>query len=400
MSSTILHKYFREYGAMLTYSNLRDLIFNGETSTQIMSTSQTPTTTAIKKSSTKRSSTKKSIPINEKTSITLEHSPNDMLTIHDDDYFGIVFNNFRKQKSPLAYVHYKMSTSCLNVFIKNPVGFPLIIVNIPNSISKENLYINPAYINEDNSVCYSLPLNDNKFKNNLTTKQTNYTIRYSINDGKIAFSYQSYSNGSPVGKYETSSITEEPLKECFNVLISDKIDPIGLMLIDENFDALSIINNMSLNIIAKQTANDSFNTADSSKTNNKIILTANGSMYFNQSASSSDHESILCNRSDSIRWNTNFTNILPNDNEEYEFELYPYTNMFKNNYMKVLMNDTRAIYYVFGQFANEIYVLGKIITSHELDQDGIRTFTISNLFDDDFSTKELYVCKTLNSFRK
>ena len=157
---------------------------------------------------------------------------------------------------------------------------------------------------------------------------------------------------------------------------------------------------MSLNIIAKQTANDSFNTADSSKTNNKIILTANGSMCFNQSASSSDHESILCNRSDSIRWNTNFTNILPNDNEEYEFELYPYTNMFKNNYMKVLMNDTRAIYYVFGQFANEIYVLGKIITSHELDQDGIRTFTISNLFDDDFSTKELYVCKTLNSFRK
>ena len=73
MSSTILHKYFREYGAMLTYSNLRDLIFNGETSTQIMSTTQVPTTTAIKKSSTKRGSAKKSIPIH--TNVGMLYDP-------------------------------------------------------------------------------------------------------------------------------------------------------------------------------------------------------------------------------------------------------------------------------------------------------------------------------------
>jgi hypothetical protein len=214
------------------------------------------------------------------------------------------------------------------------------------------------------------------------------------------FTYESYNNGTSVGKYETSSISEESLKNCFNILISDKIDPIGMMLFDDNFDAFSILNNMSLSIIAPQMTTDTFNISDSSKTNNKIIITSDGEMHFSQSGSRSGHESILCKNEDSVRWNTNFTNILPNDNNEYEFELYSYTNMFKNNYMKVLMNDTRVIYYVFGHFANEIYILGKIISSHEVLPENIRTYTMSNLFDDDLSTKEIYVCKTLNSFRK
>jgi hypothetical protein len=156
---------------------------------------------------------------------------------------------------------------------------------------------------------------------------------------------------------------------------------------------------MTLNIISQQCGTDTFNTSDSTKSKNRIVISATNLNFVQQNtAAQSVHE--LCEKNKSIRWNINFNGLNANDKDEYEFELYEFSNMFKNNYSKqLLQSENRTIYYAFGQFHEDIYILVRIITSKELDPETIQTYTIANLFNDDFTTKEVYVCRTLNTFK-
>jgi predicted helicase len=141
-----------------------------------------------------------------------------------------------------------------------------------------------------------------------------------------------------------------------------------------------------------------FNSSDSSKTINRLIINSN-SMKFSQSSSDISKDCDLCTSANSVRWNTNFSNLTENDDGTYVFELYDYTNMFKNNYIKAIQSENRFIYYIFGQFHDNIYVLGKVITTTEISAEGHSLFNIGNLFNTGYFTKEIYMCRAINSKR-
>lgn len=394
VQNSTLHNYMHEYSAMMSFKQLRDQIYTHTCKPSIANVKTLQTTkTPVKK-------TRKSghVITDMLSSVNITHEPNDMIIINNDQYFSIIFNNFRKQRAPLSYLFYNANTSSLIVFIKNPMGFPMILVNIPNEIAKQNLYTNSAYISSDK--CYTLPLNDEIFKNTSASKLSTYSIKYALVDGKIRFTYQCNTPNSEPNKFETDKISDQPIKGCFNVLFSDKVDQLSCLLTDETFDAFNKLHTMSLNIIAKQLNNDAFNVNDSSKCKNKLIITADGNLDFAQATSTVNKTKPLCKESDSIKWNINFTNINPNEEGNYEFELFGFSSMFKIGYNKMLNNDTRYVYYTFGQFYDDIYILCKIIASKELIPANIRIYNIANMFDNDFTTKEIYVCKTLNLYKK
>lgn len=394
-SVTILHNYYKQYSALCTYAQLKELLYSGSTTMTPYKVAATEKGIITAKKPLKR--TRKTVKETTMQSIIIQHNPNDLITINNDPYLAMILNNFRKQTSPLAYTFYNRNTSSLVVIMKNPIGFPIILINIPNDMAKQNLCVSDAFVHGD--VCYELPLRAEIFKSTSAKTHINYLMKYVLTDCKIRFYYQYIAGASKPVEFNVDNIKDVEINALFNQFISDKVDKLGLICGTDTFDGLSRLNNMTLNIISQQNGTDTFNTSDSTKSKNRIVISATNLSFVQQNtAAQSVHE--LCEKNKSIRWNINFNGLNANDKEEFEFELYEFSNMFKNNYSKqLLQSENRIIYYAFGQFHEDIYTLVRIITSKELDPEIIQTYTIANLFNDDFTTKEVYVCRTLNTFK-
>lgn len=384
-TSTILNKYMLQYNSMQSYAKLRDLLYNGQInhndSLEVVPKATIPRVVKPKK------------PVTKQQSIIQNYDDNVILAINNDQHFGDIIKAFRKQKSPLVNIYYNENSSSIVCFIKNMVGFPLLITTIPNDILKQNIYANRAYITP--GMCYTFPLNDNIFKDISQNKSYIYSMIFSKTTDGIKFTYNAtIGNNKPV-TFETTQIEQKDIKTIINVSFCLDVEALAIHMNDDNFDALDTLNWMNIMIISKQQEQDKFNSSCSSTSHNKIVIKDNKLTYIKQDTLINQIVE-LCNERDSLRWKLNFTDIAPNDDGEYVFELYNFDVMFKSVYNKnISMNDN--IYYIFGQYLDNTYILGKVITSTNIDTS--HGFNLQALFKGGYSTKEIYMCRSLNTFK-
>ena len=395
--SFILTKYMHQYNSMRTYDGIRDLLYVNQIQKAPAVNPETLPKKPVKVVRQQRKKTIKNDTNDE--SVMPEYNENVILAVNNDSNFGIIISNFRKQKSPMAHLYYNENISSLICFIKNPRGYPIIIITIPNDKTKQNIYINRAYTN--NNMCYSLPLNDDVFKNITQGRLCNYNIVYSQNQGEIKFNYKARIGNSQPVEQIMNKIDEIDIKTQINTDFSMDVDSLALLLDDDNYNAFDQLNWMTLNIVCKQVEADTFNSTDTSKSKNIITLTANKELLYTVTTTIGNKRFVLCSGNDpanTIRWNLSFSGLEPDDEGNYNFELYEFTSMFKSSYNKILSGNVN-VYYIFGQFHEDVYVFGKVTTTQNVDPSNINNYTLNGIFFDEFTTKEIYMCKTSNIFK-
>lgn len=317
------------------------------------------------------------------TAVVNDFSSDDsiIMAIQNDTKFINIIMNCRKQKAPLAYMFVESEYRYITCIIKNPDGFPLIIIRIP--INKKFTYA------KNTNNCYEFPISDIINKDIKYNKSYSYTMIFKYNGQNVQFIYDIYN-----GTAEPNRITIDSINVGNNTIIDNmfKTDNMSLiqtqlfnpsLIIPENKADLLSFNNMNITILMEANPSNiiSFNSKQHYKTKNYFRLTPTQLFYVSE-ANKKHSDVYICSNYDSLYWN----NI---DTDTKIFEMLPFESLFKINYNKSITPNDK-IYYLFTTFLDN-YMFIKVITLLEINAtQPIETFI--KTFSHDYQILECYMC--------
>lgn len=303
-----------------------------------------------------------------------------ILAIRNDPKFINIIMNCRKQKSPNAYIFVESEYRYITCIIKNPDGFPMIIIHLP--INKKYAYARNA------SNCYEFPLLDIINKEIKFNKSYSYTIMFKSVDSEIQFIYDIYNGTAEPNRITIDNINVNSMSTIDDMfknisICAATMNPTLINTINPAISNLNTFNNMNIILLAEVNVNNviAFNSKQHAKTKNYFKVTPNTLSYVSETVKK-HHDTYLCSVNDSIYWN--FIH-----NETYMCEMQPFESLFKINYNKSV-SPSDKIYYVFTSFMNN-YMFIKIITSLEINSStNIETFM--KTFSHEYQIIECYAC--------
>lgn len=315
-------------------------------------------------------------------SVVTDFSADDsiIMAIQNDTKFINIIMNCRKQKAPLAYMFVESEYRYITCIIKNPDGFPLMMIRIP--INKKFTYA------KNTNNCYEFPISDIINKDIKYNKSYSYTMMFKYNGQNVQFIYDIYNGTSEPNRITIDNITVGNSTVIDNMFRADSINLLTSPMMESKADLLSF-NNMNIKILMEVSSSNviAFNMKQHAKTKNYFKLTPTQLFYVSET--NKKHSDIyLCSSSDSLYWN-----II--DTETKMFEMLPFESLFKINYNKSITPNDR-IYYLFTTFLDN-YMFIKVITPYEINaSQSIETYI--KTFSHDYQILECYMCtKTENT---
>lgn len=310
---------------------------------------------------------------------TIDFSTDDsvILAIQNDNKFMNIIMNCRKQKSPLAYIFVESEYHYISCIIKNPDGFPLILIRIP--INKKFVYAK----NVNN--CYEFPLTDIINKDIKYNKSYSYTLMFRNNGQNIQFVYELFNNNSEPTKITIDNVNVGNQSLVDNIFKYENMISIHSFnnISHDNKESLLTFNNMTIKILTEVNSinNTMFNNKQAVKVKNYFELTSDKFVYVSETNKKhSTHP--ICTNENSIYFN----NI---DSETKLFKIMPFESLFKINYNKSITTNDK-IYYIFTSFINN-YMFIKMITPLEINKSTVIE-TLIKTFTHDYQIIECYMC--------
>jgi hypothetical protein len=307
--------------------------------------------------------------------INFQENPNILLAIQNNMNIMHFIINCKGHKDLLAYI-YVQTTENIKLIIKNPNGFPLILMQIP----VDNNYI----FTQTTNLCYDFPIRDILRRDIKFIKKNAYNIIYRKAE-------------------EQSSLSN--IQFVFELFNSDNTINTTFVLENIKINSLSVINNLfkipretkqidefqyligfqNLNIIVLRNISDinamvSFVNKSDVKFTSMLSITNNKLNFILNSARRKEIKEIA-NNENSVIWN--YTG------QDAEYKLAPFENIFKTNFNKIYSTSER-IYYIFGVFCN-IYVFIKFISSTYIREKPDSNI-LDKIFNDKFQLFECYYC--------
>lgn len=301
-----------------------------------------------------------------------------IIGIQNEPKFINIILNSRKQKAPLAYIFVESDYKYVTCIIKNPDGFPLVVLRLP--INKKVAYAK----NTDN--CYEFPIADIVNKDTKFNKSYSYSMVFKHNKQSIQFIFSIYN-----GTNEPNNVIIDDIK-VGNMTIVDSIFKTDLTIIPtlisnnmsmEDTAGLLTFNNMNILILAEVIPSNviTFMNRLYCRSKNYFKLVDN-QLYYVAEVNKKHNNAYVCSNKDSIYWN-----II--DDSAKMFEISQFEPLFKINYNKTI-STTDRIYYVFATFLDN-YMFVKIITSLDVNDDkNIGTFI--STFSSEYQIIEAYLC--------
>jgi hypothetical protein len=301
--------------------------------------------------------------------IPFRDDPNILLAIQNDSTIVHVTMCCKGNKEALAYI-YVESDGFINFIIKNPNGYPLILAKIP----VDDNYIMTRAPN----CCFDFPLKDILNKDIKYTRKNVYNIIYRKVESEmtnIQFIYELYDSESNVN----TSLVLQNIKINGLQIINNLFKSVreGIKVVDETQYISSF---KGLNIIVLKLVSDTSVNLTTKCTNNavsKIVLTPT-TMKFASITNRQNVAQELATSETSLIWNVD---------EEEEFQMSPFENMFKANFNKIY-NQAERVYYVFGIFLG-IHVFIKMISPIHVKEVPMN-FTLNSIFDGKYQFYECY----------
>lgn len=301
-----------------------------------------------------------------------------IIGIQNDLKFINIILNSRKQKAPLAYIFVESEYRYVTCIIKNPDGFPLVMLRLP--INKK-----VAYAKNTNN-CYEFPIVDIVNKDTKFNKSYSYTMMFRHDGQSIQFIFDIYS-GTP----EPNRIVVNDIKvgnlDIIETIFKTEMVMVPQVISDDftlhNTASLLTFNNMNVMILAEVNPNNVITFANRlyCRTKNYFKLTATH-LYYVTETNKKHNDTYICSEEDSYYWNIVETNTRV-------FEMNAFEPLFKINYSKTLAT-TDKIYYVFTSFL-ENFMFIKIITSLDLSSCNNITSFIGT-FHTEYQIIEAYLC--------
>jgi hypothetical protein len=288
-------------------------------------------------------------PAPEVTVENLKEDPNTLILIQNNTNIINLIINCKGQKDVLSFIFVE-NPEYINIVIKNPNGFPLLLVKIP----VDNIYA----FSRKQSCCYDFPI-----KSLLSSKESKYIKNCSYNIiyrkttneqglSSVQFVYELYNkdntnntsfkqnnvNVDNLNVIDTIFKYSKNMYEISDLPYKNTFMSMNVLILKELTDVNSIISFVSKTV--------------SQKIQYKFVITEK-KLTFVLGSLRKEEVRELCTEENSILWNVG-------NEEKREFRLLPFECMFKTNYNKNYMNAER-VYYIFGHFSG-IYVFIKFIS--------------------------------------
>lgn len=310
-----------------------------------------------------------------------QNDDNVIIAIFNDDRFMNVIMNSKNQKVLLAYIFVEYEYGYITCILKNPDGFPLMIIKMP--IDKKF-----AFAKNVNS-CYEFPIGNIVGKDIKFNKNCMYLMMWRHNGQQVQFVYDIYPNNA-----EPTRITINDIKGDNNTIIDNLLTVYDINLASQNIPYntgddvgnYTLFNRMSIKMLACIHPGNIFQF-NSGKSNDKAkhyFQFEDNKFYYVYKIHNQTNKVPICSESapNVIYWDSNNLNNL-------KLDMYNFENLFKNGYTKSIKTNDR-VYYVLTMFMNN-YIFMKLFTPLEVDENApIDTFI--NLFSHDYQIMECYMC--------
>jgi hypothetical protein len=311
------------------------------------------------------------------SSITsFKDDPSVMLAIQNNSSIMHFIVNCKGHKDLLAYIYVENSDN-INFIVKNPNGFPLLLIKLPI----DDVYVYTRTFN----LCFAFPIKEMASKDIKYAKRNTYNILYKSGDdsdifSSVQFVYEMFNTDNTVNtSYVLQNICVSSLTVINNLF---KIAKADIKITDETqyltaFQNMNVIVlryipdiNVLLNMSNKTSARLSFSIELTSDKLNFISFT---------NRRRETKEIATCENS--LLWKYSGPMI--------EYKLSSFENLFKANFNRIYACSDR-VYYIFGTFLN-IYVFIKFI-SPIMIKDNPSSTTLNQIFNGKYQFYECYYC--------
>ena len=304
-----------------------------------------------------------------------------IIAIHNDQKFMNVIMNSKHQKVLLAYIFVEYEYGYITCILKNPEGFPIMIMKIP--IDKKF-----AYAKNVNNACYEFPISDLVSKDIKYNKTCSYLMMFRHNEQKVQFIYDIYNGNSKPNRITIDDIPVNNKNVIDNLLCVYDIGAANQNIAYNNANDVGnyiLFNNMSIKLLAEIHPSNAimFTGKSITKTKTYFMIDNDDLLYVTENNKKRNDVHICTKGSPNIIYwdDINLDNL--------KIEMYNYENLFKINYTKSIMSNDR-VYYVLTMFMNN-YIFMKIATPLEIAEDTVIDSFIK-LFSHDYQIMECYMC--------